>query len=81
MNISESEEKNNLVLKAWNEWKIICSILGCSLENRKLLLQEVGNAFRKKIFFFCQENLSIVTGRDADNDETRQESENKKYAE
>lgn len=78
MNISE--ERNNLILKAWNEWKDICSILGCSTNNKELLLQEVGNAFRKKILFYCHEDLPILKGRDSDHDETKHESENKIFA-
>lgn len=43
------EERNTSILVAWNEWKEICSVMGCSSENRTLLKEEIGNAFRSKL--------------------------------
>lgn len=43
-----TKEENNRKLDAWNEWKTICSILGCSPEHRQALKGLVGNAFIKK---------------------------------
>ena len=43
------EERNTSILVAWNEWKEICSVMGCSSENRELLKQEIGNAFKRKL--------------------------------
>ena len=75
-----SEDANALKLKAWNEWKVECAIFKCSPENSKLLANEVGNAFRKKIMYYCHEYLPILKGHDADHDETQQESENMIFA-
>ena len=44
-----SKEENNKVLEAWNEWKTVCSILGCSQEHSLLLAKLVGNSFRQKL--------------------------------
>ena len=47
--MKDDEERNTLILVAWNEWKEICSVMGCSVENRELLKAEIGNAFRRKL--------------------------------
>ena len=47
--MKDDEERNTSILVAWNEWKEICSVMGCSVENRNLLTVEIGNAFRRKL--------------------------------
>ena len=47
--MKDDEERNTKILVAWNEWKEICSVMGCSEENRELLKMEIGNAFRRKL--------------------------------
>ncbi len=44
-----SEEYDNKALRAWQEWKVVCSILGCSKEHRKILAACVSKAFKRKI--------------------------------
>lgn len=46
---ADNTERNDKSLKAWCQWKEICSILGCRPEAKSLLAQEVGDAFRKKL--------------------------------
>ncbi len=46
---SYTEEENNRALEAWNEWKTVCSILGCSKENSLILAKLVGDSFRQKL--------------------------------
>lgn len=42
-------ERNNRELTAWNEWKSICWILGCSPENREILKKLVKNKYNELI--------------------------------
>ena len=44
-----NKEWNEKSLTAWNQWKTICSICGCSDECKHILMIEVANAFRKKL--------------------------------
>ena len=46
MNEIYSPEDNARALKAWNEWKEICSVMGCSEESRSILKKEISGAFR-----------------------------------
>ena len=55
--MSDIIEDNDKLLKAWNEWKEICSIIGCSDENKERLKKIVRKAFENK--------LSRVLGKDA----------------
>ena len=47
--MSDIIEENDKLLEAWNEWKIICSIHGCSEDNKKRLKALVDNAFMGKL--------------------------------
>lgn len=44
-----NKEWNEKSLTAWNQWKSICSICGCSDEYKHILMIEVVNAFQKKL--------------------------------
>lgn len=46
---NDNKEWNEKSLLAWNQWKAICSICGCSDEYRHILMMEVANAFKKKL--------------------------------
>lgn len=47
--MNELISDNGKLLSAWNEWKAICSIEGCSSENREPLVRLVTAGFLKKL--------------------------------
>ena len=48
--MSDIIEDNDKLLEAWNEWKTICSIHGCSNDNANRLKTLVDNAFMGKLY-------------------------------
>ena len=71
---------NNAILKAWDEWKVICSVSGCSQDNSTLLISEIGNAFRRKMFSITSESLHILGTEGEDIQGSRYNEENQLYA-
>ena len=47
--MNNNDDKNMLELTAWNQWKEICSVAGCSGENQQILDKKITVAFKKKI--------------------------------
>lgn len=45
----EQRERNNQALRAWKEWKDICSVDACNPENRRILTAEVTRAFNREL--------------------------------
>lgn len=46
--------KNKAEWDAWLEWKRVCSVNGCSVDNRRILSNVVFNAFCRKLQFVSQ---------------------------
>lgn len=53
------EQKDEKELCAWNEWKVVCSIHGCSEPNASILKERVFNAFFRKINFVSLGKVQI----------------------
>ena len=51
--MKDKEERNSRLLAAWNEWKQICSVNGCSPQNGQLLTIEIASAFRRKLYLIA----------------------------
>lgn len=48
MSSINDETWNEVSLCAWNEWKRICCVAGCSDQNQEILQKEIFNAFKRK---------------------------------
>ena len=52
-------------LNAWEEWKEICWVAGCSAESQQILNAEIYNAFKRKFNRVCPHSTDeILTGLD-----------------
>ena len=51
MNYTDQEElrKREEELRAWDEWKKICAVDGCTPESRRTLVDIIGKAFKRKV--------------------------------
>ena len=72
-----SVSDNDLELEAWNEWKDICSIKGCSADNSLLLATAVTRRFLKKVNY-VEPGYRLFVDKTDENDEPRPKADSQK---
>ena len=74
---NHDEKWNEKALIAWDQWKAICSICGCPVEQQKILMVEVARAFQKKFHSVIGNQLDSLFSPDCRSELKNEDSEEK----